>query len=773
MNLVLFVIVSTFAVSSSPANDGLDSLLQVQRERAGIYAERLFRVIDNCSDKEPNPEELSDLRFLIAYLPLSDLASVDGEALLENVKLAREAMNRFSWGEIIPEEVYRHFVLPHRVTQEPFVRGWRERFFEELTPRVEGLSMEEAALEVNHWCHEKATFKSTTRRHQDPLTTIRAGYGRCGEETILGVAALRSVGIPARSAATLFWPHRDNNHAWVEVWVDCRWRYLGACEPEPELDRAWFTKDAARTMLTVATAYGDYHGDEPVLKRYGRSTLLNTTPNYAPTRELELTLLNNSGQPAAGERIVFNLFNFGSIMPSLALETDSDGVCRLPCGKGNWLISTGYNNDIFFHHLKADSEKVILRSDELTDIERLTEFTFTPPPEPQLLPFAPHDSLFSRRLATEDSLREIEVWKAWSYETGEELTEGQPIKPDSELVAPITDLIGVDAGRVLDLLVRSRGNWGHLYRFLTGHYPNCDTIPHSDPQNADNLLGRSILLETLTDKDLLDFSVEALEDHFQHTTLERPLSTPGEADRITELDSIEQVRYKDYVVAPRIESEPSVGWREALCEFFRERSDMIESEGDSALIEWLRDSITVEDKGDRLGPPLSPDQTLALLRGTKRDIERLYVGLCRVRGIPARFDLLVGRLERWSDGEWSMVSLIEKGSSDDDPVVKGRLVIEADPSDSSLLNAEYFKDWTLQRWNTDHGQVVEFGYRKSYGEMTWPQELPAGLYSLTTGRRDAVGSVPVKLAWFEVEAGNTVKVELRFSEQAGEASTVP
>ena len=341
MNIAL-LISSLFVLTSAEINsDGLDSLLLSQRVRAGDFAAELFYSLDGQEELGLNREEITDLRFLLAYLPLADLAMMDGVSLLENVKLAREAQSRFAWGEKTPDLLYRHFILPHRISQEPFRQDWRGQFLAELTPRLQGMSMEEAALEVNHWCHEVATFKQSSGRDQDPLTTIRAGLGRCEEEMILTIAALRSVGIPARQCYTPYWPHTDNNHAWVEVWVDGQWYYYGACEPKPQLRDAWFTLSAGRAMLVVSTAYGDYQGNEPVLKKYDRSTLINSTAVYGETRELEIKLVDHKGRPIKDQRVIFSLFNYGAFMPALGLNTDDGGICNVTCGKGDWIISAG------------------------------------------------------------------------------------------------------------------------------------------------------------------------------------------------------------------------------------------------------------------------------------------------------------------------------------------------------------------------------------------------------------------------------------------------
>ncbi|MCX6270879.1 MAG: transglutaminase-like domain-containing protein [Bacteroidetes bacterium] len=76
--------------------------------------------------------------------------------------------------------------------------SFRTVVYPELKQRVKGMSLHDAALEVNHWCHEKVTYRGSDSRTSSPLATIRTSYGRCGEESTFTVAALRAVGIPAR-----------------------------------------------------------------------------------------------------------------------------------------------------------------------------------------------------------------------------------------------------------------------------------------------------------------------------------------------------------------------------------------------------------------------------------------------------------------------------------------------------------------------------------------------------------------------------------------------
>jgi len=160
-------------------------------------------------------------------MPIGDITDYSGNYYLENLRLSEQARNEMSWGKNVTDELFRHFVLPIRVNNENLDDS-RKVFYGELKERVKGLSMKDAILEVNHWCHEKVVYRPSDARTSSPLASVKTAYGRCGEESTFTVAALRSVGIPARQVYTPRWAHTDDNHAWVEAWADGEWYFFGA-----------------------------------------------------------------------------------------------------------------------------------------------------------------------------------------------------------------------------------------------------------------------------------------------------------------------------------------------------------------------------------------------------------------------------------------------------------------------------------------------------------------------------------------------------------------
>jgi transglutaminase-like putative cysteine protease len=768
-------IVAVLLLASSLFASDLDSLLTVQRGRAGVRADTLFSVLDQTSGSER-----TDAEFLLAYLPLADIAYMTGDDLLENVRLAEKAKAEMPWGGQLSPELYQHFVLPHRVSQEPFVH-WRKQFYETLAPRVKNMTMTEAALEVNHWCHEVATYQPSDSRDQDPLTTIRAGLGRCEEEMILAICALRSVGIPARQCYTPFWPHMDDNHAWVEVWADGRWHYFGACEPDVALDHAWFTNAAKRAMLVVSTAYGDYQGPEPVLKRYGNSTLINSTSVYGATRNLDVQLLDAKGRPAAKQKVFFNLYNYGSFLPCLSLETDESGHVSIVSGPGDWFITAGDSQNATFAHLKGNVSQAMLRLGDLKALRKIGDQDYDPPPEAPPSLEGQRDSLFACRLTTEDSLRDARMWSTWAREAG---VTPLVTKPDSAWVYAQTDTLLPDSSQheLLETLRKARGNWGNLWNFMFKLYPG--EVSSDISRNETRL--RLKFLSTLSEKDCRDMSGPYLAEESglgPFVGREMDKMFPPDSVRVAAEKSHSEeekantgVRF-EYTHMPRLSYEPSRPWRSALQPaiiqfgFRRPGGDVVQHYIDSVR-SWLLSNITVEENKDRLGPPLTPAECLLLRRGAQDDLERLYLGFMRVNGVPARFNPVTMKPEIWEKGAWQRVELtkskIENRKSKTPKT--GKLVIAA-ASDSTIQAAQYNKMWGVAQWDKDHFSDLDFGYMEPFKNVKWPQDLPAGLYCLTTGIRRKDGSVPVSVTWFDIQPGKTTKVELKFRDNGDTATT--
>jgi hypothetical protein len=316
--------------------DAFNDNVAVMGDNAGVFLDA-FKKLDSDEKKKAAV-------FLIAYMPLVDIVAMDTQTFVDNINYAFMAREEFPWGKDYNDDIFYHYVLPHRVSQEP-VENFRPYFYKELKDRLKNaVTLSDAALAVNKWCSEKIYFKQTQSRDQGPFETLKSGYGRCEEMMIFYIDAARSVGVPSRQAWTPYWAHCDNNHAWTEVYASGRWNFLGACEYADKLDEAWFR--SAAIVMSIAFGLPDKATTTEEIYRYAddvpdKSTTMNSIRNYAKTGELEVTVLDESGNPMVGANVFVYVFNFGALRPIARITTDENGFAKLTMGSGRFFVSAG------------------------------------------------------------------------------------------------------------------------------------------------------------------------------------------------------------------------------------------------------------------------------------------------------------------------------------------------------------------------------------------------------------------------------------------------
>lgn len=282
-----------------------------------------------------------DLRTLLELamgtLPASDVAGVPFSVLEGYASHALFLRENVAYAKNAPEETFLHYIFYPRINTEELV-DCRRFFYDLAAPVTAGLEDGEAALAVNRWCAAQVTYAASDDRTLDPVAVYRSGFGRCGEESTFAVTVLRAVGIPARQIYAPWWSHCDDNHAWVEVYVEGDWHYFGACEPEPVLDRGWFGRASSRAMLIVSRTFFGYGMKEPLAERRGICRLYNETSRYADTRPLTVTVTDRVGTPLAGAWVRLYVLNMAAPSRIAALETDQRGQVTWATGLGSCLV---------------------------------------------------------------------------------------------------------------------------------------------------------------------------------------------------------------------------------------------------------------------------------------------------------------------------------------------------------------------------------------------------------------------------------------------------
>lgn len=695
-------------ISDKEYRDIIESSFKDKKDLASGREKELFDVFNN----KLTENQIVGLQFLYAFMPLSDLADYNGDFFLANVNTALKARSEAIWGKTIPEDIFLHYVLPPRINNEN-LDSFRIVYYSEIKERVKGMNLKEAALEINHWCHEKVIYQPSDIRTSAPMSTILSARGRCGEESTFTTAALRTAGIPARQVYTPRWAHNDDNHAWVEIWDDGKWYYLGACEPEPVLDRGWFTEPARRAMLVHTKSFGAPYGDENSINFYRNYTDVNNLSKYAVTKEIIVRVINSDGSPVNNAIVDFKLYNYAEFYTLASVSTDKNGISRFQTGLGDLLIWASMGNEFDYRKISvAGTDTLELILNRSTSDNYSVELDLNVPPllTPLKGPSQELIDLNAERIKKEDSLRQkyLDTW----------------IK--SEEVIKLASSLNIDENKAASIFNRSMGNYGEIKKFLV--------------KTPDSLRVRAIkMLEILADKDLRDTKSEILTDHL--------VNTVRTSDEL----------FSEYILNPRIANEILVSWRG----FFRSRIPeyvIIKSKTDpSVIIQHLNENIKIANDENYYKTPLTPIGVYSLKVSDEASRAICFVAICRSLGIPSRIEAGRNIPQYYSGNLWNDVyftdqvkpagnmGYIRLQSSDDNPV------------------PEYYIHFTMARFEDGRYKTLDYDFNKKITDFRDELALPQGSYMLVTGNRLADSRILSELTFFSLAENEhkTIKVDVR------------
>ncbi len=686
-----------------------------RKELASNRNDELFSVFER---EDLTTEQREALEFLYAYMPLSDLADYDGSFFLGQVNAAFKAREYFDWGKAIPEGIFRHFVLVYRVNNENLDTA-RQVFFEELKDRVKGLSMERAALEVNHWCHEKVTYRGTDGRTSAPLALARTSWGRCGEESTFTTAALRSVGIPARQCYTPRWAHTDDNHAWVEVWINGKWYYMGACEPEPELNVAWFTGPAKRAMMVHTNVFGLYNGPEEKNLQTDLYSIINLLGNYTDTRYVYVKVTDEQGNPVKGAEVKFNVYNYAEFYPITTAFSDLQGKVSIVSGKGDLLIWA--SKDGMYGYEKSspeNKEELVITLNRKPGSEYEETIIIEPPVEQSIKELDPGKIAENAiRLAREDSIRNAYMATFMSEKQAHAFASENKLDP----------------AKSWDYLNKAQGNWKEISDFMSRLKDN----PHL-----------FAFLESLREKDLRDTPADYLSDHLEN------------GDKLGVLQGISEDLIVKNIYSPRIALELIRPWRT----YFQEKlpADFVsKAQADvNEVISYVKENIII-DEGNYYKCPISPRGVYELKLADKGSRDILFVALCRSMGIPSRIDPVTNRPQYIESGQWHDVNFEPEAISPP----KGSILFAN--VKENIVKPAYSTHYSIARYENGDFVTLRFRGDNLLKELPGKVTVDAGYYRLMIGSRANDGSVTIHTQYLNIGEKDTKKLEIKLPEVEG------
>lgn len=678
------------------------------KEMAKGRSHELFDILDTC-----NEDEAICLKYLYAFMPEQDLANYDGPLFLKFVKAALEMRSQVAWGEKLTDSLFFNYVLQYRINNEN-IEFYKEAFASEICPRIAGMNMHDAAIETNYWCFEKATYQSTDIRTASPFTVLRNTYGRCGEESTLLTAALRSVGIPARQVYAPRWAHCDDNHAWVEAWIDGEWHFLGACEPEMKMDTGWFVLPASKGMLIHSKPLSTLIEDEEIVYQTEVETEVNLLSHYAQTKRVTVKVKDTKGHALCGANVRFELINYSELFALAELTTDAKGEVSFLTGLGDLMICA--HKDGVHTYAKLDVREAdyleITIPDAFVNEESMTEFTLIPaegqvPVEEELAEDvkAIHEAKHAHALAIRSAFKDT-------------FYAGEKAEAFAKDYAPFE--LEVKAA-----MEKALGNYEELMKFF------------QDEETKELLSWKVKLLGTLNKKDFTDISFEILKAHLQGAMAFK--------------DQYEEDVFVKYLLAPRVVFEMITAYREGLAKSFDEETKESFMANPKGIYEYILSEVKAGEETEYSTFYANPEGLLKLKVGNKISRKVLFVAICRSLGIPARFNKGDQTISYFKDGNWTTLD------------TDGRQVLKTSTltlvKENKEQDFDYYKNFSVAKLVNGVYESFRLGGASFEGDTL---EIPveAGRYRIITTDRQADGTIHGRMYYAQVADGENSVVTI-------------
>ena len=632
-------------------------------------------------------------KFLYAYMPISDVGAYDFETMLSYATHAAFLFETSPYMEQIPEEYFLNYVLDNRINSED-ITDCRRFFYDQVIGRIKGLSMEEAVIEVNNWCYEQATYRSTSVRTASPITVYKGGFGRCGEESTFLVTVLRSVGIPARQVYVPRWSHSDDNHAWIEAWCDDCWKYTGACEPKPIMFNGWFTYAASRAMIAhsrITSGLG--FSTEEVVERDGIITAINNTDMYAHTSPLKVNVTDVNGKAIEGAIVHFEIVNEAEFFPIAAIPTDKNGAVIIHLGLGDVLVNVLYDGKTAYRFVdnKETDEVTIVLEEKITQNEWI-DYRMTAPE--------------SAVIHGVDMTPEQEKEQDEKNKVGDQLREDRINSCYDETFAAKYEAYA----HIKETLFNSKGNFDEIRKFLED-----TTVPASLEQ-------KNTVLKYISLKDCRDIQASVLLDQLDGLRYE------GKFD---------QDIFAEYVLAGRIFIETSSPYRAFLRDYYKEQGEELVKQP-VELWNKINQEIKYYPEKEYTTIMATPISALKTKAGSMDAKKILFVAICRTFGLASRLDPIYQEPQYYTeDGfvfvrpEFAIVDTTEVTFVAVDAKVP-----------------EYYRNFTVGYRQPD-GSYESIDLRdKEFTNRELKVQLAAGEYRIVTADRMSSGSIVGTMYYF-------------------------
>lgn len=155
-----------------------------------------------------------------------DTDGITASYLQSTIGMALERYKSSSWKKEVPFDRFCNYILPYRIENEP-ANGWREYWSavfqkDAMDTMLSNKSLAEASEIIHRWLYErkkKYVLRQGVLPDLPPYYLNKLEGGSCHELAPVGVAVLRTLGIPATIDFTPMFLNFNNGHEWCAIVV--------------------------------------------------------------------------------------------------------------------------------------------------------------------------------------------------------------------------------------------------------------------------------------------------------------------------------------------------------------------------------------------------------------------------------------------------------------------------------------------------------------------------------------------------------------------------
>ncbi|MGL4914349.1 MAG: transglutaminase-like domain-containing protein [Romboutsia sp.] len=669
----------------------------------GKIKNNIEKKLSNCSKEE----EIA-IKYLYTTMPLSDIADYSFDVFYDYAKHAIYLWKEPEYSQDIDEDIFLNYVMYHRVNNEDIL-PCRSFFYNEIKELIKDKSIEDAIKELNYWCASKVTYQATDDRTISPIGAYNSAFGRCGEESTFAVTIFRSAGIPARQVYAPRWSHCDDNHAWVEVYFNNKWHFLGACEPDELLNRGWFTQASSRAMMIHSKWFDNKKPNEKTSGKSGIATVVNNLELYANTTDIKICIKDKDGNKLSNVNVDFEVINYSEYFPITSLITDEEGEVKTTLGLGSIHIHV-YKDDLFADEIintqNLENKTVNIILEKKVNYDLWKDMELIAPTDSQIHTIKPSKEikdLGKAKLKIAVDKRHEKVESFYKEDLANDIIRNCK-----------------DKDSLKEILKLSRGNFVEVEKFILAKVAKEEENYKED------------ILKTLSIKDYRDFKSEVLIEHLK--------------EAIKHSKKYSEEIFVKYILNPRIHIENLTDYRKFINDYFKEEKQVFIN-NPYKIWEYINENIKHKEECEYKGVLTSPKGCLIVKHANKTSRKILFVAICRSFGIPAKINEIDGNIEVYNEDKFVAV----------EAKVKKECVLKISSKEDTIWT--YFLNWSIAKLNNgvyESLNLMDISFNEGIS-----LNVEAGEYRIITSNRLPNGNIFAKKLCFKIYYNEEQEINLK------------